>query len=381
MQALDQPENAVAIKMRPEAGGRVSLALEGRLDMKSTAVCWRELDKRLHSLEVKSLDVDASQLDFSGGIGIALLRYLSEGGMTPGAQVSIHGLSKELQRLLDTFTTEDFRAYQPHKPANVRIPEEIGASIKSLLQDLREQVAFIGSVVMALPAAIVRPRRMRWGEVRRIIETAGANALPVIGVFSFLVGLVLALEGSKPLAQFGAQLYIADVIGFSSIRDTGPLVTAVMLAGRSGSAFAAELGTMKVNQELDALTTMGLSPVRFLVVQRIVGALILTPLLTLYAMVMGILGGVMLMRFQGFPPMMIYHQIIERVHMGDLFVGLGKALVFGIIIGGVGCLRGLQTKEGPQAVGVSTTRSVVASILLVIVANTLFSAAQYVITP
>jgi phospholipid/cholesterol/gamma-HCH transport system permease protein len=155
------------------------------------------------------------------------------------------------------------------------------------------------------------------------------------------------------------------------------LVTAVMLAGRSGSAFAAELGTMKVNQELDALTTMGLSPVRFLVVQRIVGALILTPLLTLYAMLMGILGGVMLMRFQGFPPMMIYHQMIERVHMGDLFVGLGKSLVFGLIIGGVGCLRGLQTKEGPQAVGVSTTRSVVAAILLVIIANTLFSAAQY----
>jgi len=155
------------------------------------------------------------------------------------------------------------------------------------------------------------------------------------------------------------------------------MVAAIMLAGRSGSAFAAELGTMKVNEELDALTTMGLDPMQFLVLQRIVAALVLTPLLTLYSMLMSIIGGVMVMRFMGFPPLMIYHQIVARVGVHDFVLGLEKSVVFGLIIGGIGCLRGLQTGEGPRAVGVSTTRSVVASIMLVILADTVFSTVEY----
>jgi phospholipid/cholesterol/gamma-HCH transport system permease protein len=218
---------------------------------------------------------------------------------------------------------------------------------------------------------------MRWGEVRRVMETAGANAMPVVSIISVLVGMVTVLEAAHPLAKFGAQIFLADMIGFSSLRDTGPVVTAILLAGRSGSAFAAELGTMKVNQELDALTTMGLNPIRFLVVQRVVAALLLTPLLTLYAMLMGILGGLLVMRSLGFPPLMIYHQILGRVGISDVVVGLTKAAIFGLIIGGMASLRGLQTGIGPSAVGISTTRSVVACILMIILANTLYATVQY----
>jgi phospholipid/cholesterol/gamma-HCH transport system permease protein len=150
-----------------------------------------------------------------------------------------------------------------------------------------------------------------------------------------------------------------------------------MLAGRSGSAFAAELGTMKVNEELDALTTMGLNPIRFLALQRVVAAVLLTPLLTLYGIVMAIFGGIVVMRFLGFPPLMIYHQIVSRVGMYDFVLGMEKSVVFGAIIGGVGCLRGLQTKDGPRAVGASTTSSVVTSIMLIIAANTIFSTVVY----
>jgi len=220
---------------------------------------------------------------------------------------------------------------------------------------------------------------MRWPEIRRVIEKAGANALPVISIFSLLVGLVMALEAARPMEKLGAEIFIADMIGFSAFRDIGPLVTAIMLAGRSGSAFAAELGTMKVNEELDALTTMGLNPMQFLVLQRIIAAVLLTPLLTLYAMLMSIVGGIIVMSFFGFPPLMIYHEIVARVQLHDFILGMEKSAVFGLIIGGIGCLRGLQTKEGPRAVGVSTTRSVVASIMLVILANTIFSAVEYVL--
>jgi phospholipid/cholesterol/gamma-HCH transport system permease protein len=221
---------------------------------------------------------------------------------------------------------------------------------------------------------LLHPRALRWTELRRVFESAGVNALPVVGVFSGLVGLVLALEASKPLRQFGAEIYIADMLGFATIRDTGPLVAGIMLAGRSSSAFAAELGTMKVNQELDALRTMGLNPVQFLVLQRILAMLLATPLLALYAMAIGLLGGISVMRFLDFPPRMIFQQIIGRVHVSDLGVGLVKSFFFGLIVGFVGCLRGLQTKQGPAAVGISTTRAVVSGILLIILSDTVISA-------
>lgn len=377
MDEAQQGEPKFAANLVQEGGGRLRLVLRGRLDMQSTAGCWHELESRLRPVKTTTLTVDVRQLELRGGIGIALLRFLSEGGMTPGAAVTLEGLNDGARKLMETFTAEDYRAYKPHAPRHASVPEEVGGTVRGLLKDLRDQVEFLGAVLRTLPRAVARPKLMRWREVRRVFESAGANALPVVGLFSCLVGLITALEAANPLKQFGAQIFIADMIGFSSIRDTGPLVTAIMLAGRSGSAFAAELGTMKVNQELDALETMGLPPIRFLVVPRILAALLLTPVLTLYSMTLAILGGVTVMRFMGFPPLMIFHEIITRVHISDLVVGLTKSLIFGLIIGAVGCLRGLQTKQGPEAVGVSTTRAVVACIILIIVADTIYSGANY----
>ncbi len=372
-----QPINEVQVKLQHQPGERLRLIMRGRLDVQSTGPCWKTLEERLRPLHLTAMEVDARQLELYGGIGIALLRYLSEGGLTPGARVTVEGLNEGSRRILETFTAEDYRAYRAETATRQPFLEEVGAAVRRLWKDLREQIEFAGSVAAAIPAALVRPRRMRWGEIKRVMETAGANALPVVALFSWLVGLVTALEAARPLQQLGAQIFIADMIGFSAIRDTGPIVTAIMLAGRSGSAFAAELGTMKVNQELDALKTMGLEPVRFLVVQRVLAAVFLTPLLSLYAMLLAIVGGVCVMRFLGFPPLMILHQITGRVGIGDLMVGLTKSLIFGVIIGAVGCLRGLQTGQGPQAVGTSTTRAVVATIVLIILADTVYSTANY----
>jgi phospholipid/cholesterol/gamma-HCH transport system permease protein len=218
---------------------------------------------------------------------------------------------------------------------------------------------------------------MRWGEVRRVIETAGANALPLVGLVSWLMGLVTALESVRPLERFGAQLLVAEMIGFASIRDIGPIITGIMLASRSGSGFAAELAAMKVNQELDALEAMGVEPIRFLVLQRVIGALIFTPLVSFYAMLLAMVDGMMIMALVGFPPRMVYYEILSRTRLSDLGVGLVKSVVFGLIVGAVGCLRGMQAQAGPQAVGLSATRSVVASIMLIILFNTFYSSANY----
>jgi phospholipid/cholesterol/gamma-HCH transport system permease protein len=214
---------------------------------------------------------------------------------------------------------------------------------------------------------------MRWGEVMRVFEKAGVNALPIISLISLLVGLIIAFESAQPFRMFGAQIFIADMIGLVMVRELGPLMTAIMLAGRSGSAFAAELGTMKVNEELNALETMGLDPMRFLVVQRVLAGLLLTPLLTIYSMLMGVLGGVIVMLGLGFPMAIIFNQLESSVQIGDIMVGTTKGLVFGIIVASMGCLRGLQTQKGPSAVGDSTTRAVVSSILLLIIADAIFS--------
>jgi phospholipid/cholesterol/gamma-HCH transport system permease protein len=367
----------VQTEIHEASGGHVSLKLRGALDSQTTAVCWRELEKALHPKRVTSLEVDASEVKLAGGIGAALLRYLSEGGMTPNARVEVRGLSKEAQTILDTFTAEDYRAYRPKRPARPSVPAEIGAFLRGLWQDLIEQITFLGSLIAVVPQVVRHPKRLRWREVRCIMERAGANALPVISFVNVLAGMVMVLEAAHPLQKFGAQIFLADMIGLASLRDTGPVVTAVLVAGRSGSGFAAELGAMKVNQELDALTTMGLHPIRFLVIQRVLAALLLMPLLTLYAMLMGILGGMFVMRTFGFPPLMIYHQMLNRVGLGDLAVGLTKSAIFGLLIGAMACLRGLQTGRGPSAVGASATRSVIACIILIILADSIYAGIDY----
>lgn len=379
MKSSPQKQSAATAEVHEEAGGNVKVTLRGLLDARTTTACWRELEDKLHGRRVTSLDIDASQLTFGGSIGVALVSHLNAGGMTPGAKTNLHGLKKEIQEMADMFAAAKLPERRPKQFLPARIAEKTGAMTKSFLVDLKDHVAFLGGLVAALPIALFQPKRMRWHEVGRVMEKAGANALPVISLFSFLVGVVLALEAAQPLQKIGAEIFIADMIGFASVRDIGPLVTAIMLAGRSGSAFAAELGMMKVNQELDALTTMGLNPMQFLVLQRVIAAVLLTPLLTVYSMVTSIIGGMLIMRSMGLSPMRIYQEIIAHVQLNDFVVGLEKSLLFGMIIGGIGCLRGLQTQEGPRAVGLSTTRSVVASIMLVILTNTIFSTVDYLL--
>ena len=218
---------------------------------------------------------------------------------------------------------------------------------------------------------------MRWKEVLRVFEVAGVNALPIVCLLTCLIGTVIAFESAQPLADFGAQMFVANLLGLTITRELGPVMAAIMLAGRSGSAFAAELGTMKVNEELNALQTMGLSPVQFLIVQRVVAGILLTPVLTVFAMYAGLVGGIPVLLGLGFPLRMVLNQIQTSLHFGDLAEGLSKSIVFGAIVASVSCLRGIQTGEGPRAVGESTTRSVVSSILLIILADTLCAAVTY----
>ncbi len=359
------------------SGGAATLTVAGALDAECTPVTWRNLEREFAGAQVASLDVDVRGLGACDSAGLALLYCLSIGGMTPGAKVNLTGLKPELQHLFGSFSNKDFQALQEHEPVRTSVVEDLGAATSAWLRDLREQVEFIGEVTLCVVTSLFHPRRMRWKEVFRVFEVAGVNALPIVSLLTFLIGMVIAFESAQPLAQLGAQIFVANLLGLTICRELGPVMAAIMLAGRSGSAFAAELGTMKVNEELNALQTMGLSPVQFLVVQRVVAGLLLTPVLTVFAMYAGLLGGIPVLLGLGYPLRMVLSQIQMGLHFGDLAEGMCKSIVFGGIVASVSCLRGLQTGEGPRAVGESTTRSVVSSILLIILSDAIFAALTY----
>ena len=248
-----------------------------------------------------------------------------------------------------------------------------------MARDLQEQVSFLGQTLVVLLRFIRRPRELRWTDVWLTYERAGVQALVVVGLIAFLTGLIMAFQAAPPLQEFGVDIYVVNLVSLAMLRELGPIMTAIVLAGRSGSAFAAEIGTMKVNEEINALTTMGLDPVRFLVAPRVLAGVLVTPVLTIYANLVGVGGGLAVMMGHGYPPVILWRQLVSAVEINDVLAGLIKAFVFGALVAGIGCLRGLQTKSGASAVGVSTTRSVVTSIFFIVVVDAIFAVVYYAI--
>jgi phospholipid/cholesterol/gamma-HCH transport system permease protein len=378
MEIVNQP-SAARVELRRGSGAEAVLALAGSLDVASTAEVRREVAAKLTAAGVSAVDVDASGIDRGDMSGMSLLYELSEGRIVPGVRASVHGLRPELQTLLAAFpSSESLKVLEKVRPRQ-RLFDQVGAATASMLADLRAQMAFLGGLVQGFAAVLRRPRAMRWREVAVVFEKAGVNALPIVSLISLLMGLVIAFEAAQPLEMFGAQIFIANMIGLVMIREFSPIFTAIIFAGRSGSAFAAEIGTMKVNEELNALETMGLDPLRFLVIQRVFAGTMLMPVLAAYSMVLGVFGGILVMLTMGFPLAQIWAQLVGAMSVSDVLVGLSKSFIFGAIIAGLGCLRGMQTKEGPNAVGDSTTRAVVAGILMIIVVDSIYSVLTYVL--
>ncbi len=370
---------SASVELRPGAGGGAVLALAGPFDVSTAAAARRDIVDALGKARPAAFEVDASGIDRGDVSGMALLYELAQGKLLPGVRAPVKGLRPEFQNLLAAFPTPEALAALAAPAEKRGFLREVGAITRSMFADLGAQMSFIGGVVQGFGAVLRRPRLMRWREVAVVFEKAGVNALPIVSLISLLMGLVIAFEAAQPLEMFGAQIFIADMIGLVMVREFSPIFTAIIFAGRSGSAFAAEIGTMKVNEELNALETMGLDPMRFLVIQRVFAGTMLMPVLAAYSMLLGVFGGVLVMLTMGFPLAQIWGQLEGALHVRDVVVGVSKSFVFGAIVAGLGCLRGMQTKEGPNAVGDSTTRAVVAGILMIIVVDAVYSVLTYVL--
>jgi phospholipid/cholesterol/gamma-HCH transport system permease protein len=368
--------NGVNFRSEGPRDGTLKVTIEGRLDADTTGTIWRHAVSTIKAANAQNVVVDASGIEYCDGAGIALLVQLRELQKRKGENFEITGLRPQFAELLDD-SAANFPTETKGTPPREGIAEEIGHNTLEVWRDIQVLVSFVGELSVGLIRTLIHPRGVRWRDALSVAEAAGVNALPIVALVSFLMGLIMAFQAAIPLRQFGAQLFIANLIGLSMLRELGPLMTAVILAGRSGSAFAAELGTMKVREEIDALKTMGLDPVRFLVVPRVIAAVFMTPLLTLFADLMGLIGGFVVMRSLGFPLITYYHQVQYAVSYGSLVGGLVKAFVFGILVAAIGCLRGLQTGTGATAVGQSTTSAVVSGIILITITDGIFALVYY----
>lgn len=256
--------------------------------------------------------------------------------------------------------------------------ERIGRATLSTTAALNEMLAFVGEGVLAVVRFLTMRARYRRSDLVLFMQQAGAEALPIVTLISFLVGLILAFVGAVQLQTFGATIYVADLVGIAMAREMGAMMTAIVMAGRTGASYAAQLGSMKVNQEIDALTTMGISPLEFLVLPRMVALFFMMPLLCMYADFIGMLGGAAVgVSMLGLPPITYYQQTAAAVSLGNVAGGVFKASVYGILIAISGCMRGMQSGSSSSAVGEATTSAVVTSIVLIIVACGVFAVLFY----
>ena len=287
---------------------------------------------------------------------------------------SLEGLPPNLRGLMELALAVPEESEARGKRAEPSEIRKLGKFSIKAWSSVRSVAEFTGQSVLALGRFFTGRARFRSGDFWMIVQECGAQALPIVSLISFLIGLILAFVGNVQLASFGASLYVADLVGIAMVREMGVVMTAIIMSGRTGAAFAAHLGSMKANEEIDALRTFGFDPFDFLVLPRLLALVLMMPLLTLYANVVGILGGMLVGAMVGIPPVLYWNETLASVDLTTASLGVFKSFFFGAIIAMCGCLQGMHAGNSSAAVGEATTRAVVASITAVIILDSAFAA-------
>ncbi len=289
-------------------------------------------------------------------------------------RISKKGLPQGAQRLIALATAVPEKKDTGKEQVRKGFFAQVGENTVSFFHSGGEMLAFIGEAFFALLKLLMGKANFRRSDMLLVIQECGAQALPIVSLISLLVGLILAFVGAVQLMMFGAQIYVANLVGIAMVRVMGAVMTGIIMAGRTGASFAAQLGTMQVNEELDALTTLGVSPMEFLVLPRMLALVLMMPLLCLYANLMGILGGLIVgVGMLDLNVMEYYHQTTQAVRLNDLWIGLFHGAVFGVLVALAGCLRGMQCGRSASAVGEATTSAVVTGIIAIIVATAIIT--------
>ncbi|APE27104.1 MlaE family ABC transporter permease [Aurantiacibacter gangjinensis] len=350
-----------------EHGGRATVAITGPLVVSGIGMIDPAL--RNHTESVQTIDLaGVTRIDTVGAW--IVYRFAERTG------ADITGASEQAEVLLDA--VEDCRSEADIAPPKQRsvgfISEQVGIKVFEFAAGVRDSIGFMGAVLVAMARLVRHPRRFRMKALVRQMELVGVSSLPIIGLMSFLIGIVIAQQGAVQLQQFGAETLTVNLVGRITLRELGVLMTAIMVAGRSGSAFAAQIGTMQLTEEVDAMRTIGVSPMEALVIPRIMAAVLMMPLLGFYASVVTIIGGAVVADVMlGIPFLTFLARVQEVVPLYDFWVGMIKAPVFGLIIAMAGCYQGMQVRGNAEEVGLRTTMAVVQAIFLVIVLDAFFA--------
>jgi phospholipid/cholesterol/gamma-HCH transport system permease protein len=353
----------------PAVGDTVRLQMSGSWRLTGSLPAASDIEKELKGRQgARRVAFDAQGItDWDSGL-LTFLRKLDASLVQANLQVDQSGLPEGVQRLLRLAAAVPERSGAERSATSDSFFSRVGKETLALVEGSREVVAFLGEVTLAFGRLLRGKARFRRSDLTLTIQEVGAQALPIVGLISFLVGVILAFLGSVQLLQFGAQIYVAPLVGIGMARDMAAMMVGIILAGRTGAAFAAQLGTMQVNEEIDALSTFGFAPMDFLVLPRILALVMMTPLLCLYADLLGILGGAFVgVTFLDLPPITYFQATQSGVRLVDFAGGLIKAAVYGVVVAVAGCLRGIQCGRSSAAVGQATTSAVVTSIVFIVV--------------
>ncbi|HOD30047.1 MAG TPA: MlaE family lipid ABC transporter permease subunit [Smithellaceae bacterium] len=333
---------------------------------------------------VKDEKPQETSIDFSG------IAYLDSAAALALIQIQKFFQSNNMECSFVNLTGEAQRIFSViHEQALIKTPLktktkqdffliQTGDAFLQLVRDFIEIIEFVGNLLFAFFYTILHPRTLRINDVLFYMRRAGVDGLPIVGLISVLIGLIIAFMSFLQLKQIGANIYVPSLVSFAMVKELGPIMTAILVAGRSGSAFAAEIGTMMVNEEVDALQTMGFDPIRFLAVPKVLAAIIVVPILTVYSDFFGVVGG-LIVGVTGLDLTVNTYisQSIKTIKVFDIVTSLIKAAVFAALIASIGCQRGFKVRSGAQDVGKFTTSAVVSAIFLIVVTDSIFAVTLY----
>jgi phospholipid/cholesterol/gamma-HCH transport system permease protein len=352
--------------------GEMTIYLQGIIDSDNASQMIELFGNLVKERRPASLTVDLKKVTYLDDFGALVLVELKDMMTAANHQFNLKNAREEVLYILNAGALAETPSLVKVRPPSMFI--RLGDGILKLAGDVKYLISFVGSVCLAFVYSFFHPKAMRMDDTFFYMQKTGVDAVPIVGMIGFLMGLIMAFMSSIQLQMFGANVYVASLVCMAMTRELGPIMTAIVVAGRSGSSFASEIGTMKISEEVDALFTMGFDPTRYLVVPKIMASVIVVPILTLFSDVFAILGGMTVGVFMLDLTANAYIlQTLKTLSLFDIILGLFKSGVFALIISWIGCLRGFRVKGGAAAVGQATTSAVVSSIFLIIVFDSIFA--------
>lgn len=363
------PESSITLTH--DTKERITLSLKGSITSANAASIISQYQKILKGCLPAHVVINLEELVKIDDYGVAALAGLRKMIVSSKGVFQLSKVAAPITQTLNFYSFDKLTRPAP-EPVPASIITQVGADTLTALSELRFMLGFLGDTCFSFLRTLGNPSSLRMTDTIDTMRKVGVDALPIVGLISFLLGLIMAFMSSVQLKQFGANIYVASLVGLSMTRELGPIMTAIIVAGRSASAFAAEIGSMKISEEIDALFTMGIDPHQFLVLPRIIASCLMVPLLVLFSDLFAIAGGLLVgitmldLTIDGY-----IHQTINTLSLFDVFWGVFKGGLFAFLLSWIGCLRGFQVKEGAAGVGLATTSAVVSSIFLVILCDSI----------